>query len=137
MAYTATQREQIYQFLGYRGTETDADLELLIDASQDGGATETTVVSILASIVAVEAAIAASGASSQVRGALKAVVGDAEFYDLPLASSRFLTTLEYGQLLIARLAARFGLEPDELPSQYFGPGPSMAAGIAGGATVTW
>jgi len=144
MPFTPTQRDDIGRYLGYPAPDPDnatavdlwVTLNGKIDAAEDGAAVEASIVTLLARIAAVDTAVNTSGASTQARGALKAIVGDAEFYELA-SSDRMLTTIEYGGLLVERLCQRLSLDPETLPGDYFGSGRSLGAGIAGGELVSW
>lgn len=141
MAFSATQRAQIYQYLGYDAIGLDATLETKITGVESSGsAAEATVAGILTQITAVETSLSSSGASA-ARGALKRA-DDIEFYDTKSETSVFqaglaLTPLQYGRLLVSRLAVRLELDPDALPSDYFGRAPRYGAGVSTKASRGW
>jgi hypothetical protein len=139
MSFSETQKEQIRQYLGFEAeAEEDsaalialrADLESKMDEVGASAVKQTTVEYILTQIVAVEAAIATVGTSAGAMGSLKKA-DEAEFYELRGGGTgQPLTNVEYGELLLSRLAARFGFAVSELPSDYFGASGVVAAGVA-------
>lgn len=124
MAFTATQEDQIRQYLGFAAGFYDLNtrFESMLDTIGADAVAQASVEAIMAKIVLVEAAVATGGTSSEARGSLKAIVGDVEWYGLNESEGAVTTSRDYGRMLINRLAARFGFTRDELPSDYFGEG---------------
>lgn len=134
MAFTSAQKESIRLYLGFPGAFHDLNSRLegaMITVGNDADASAT-VVTLLTAIATVEAAIASTGSSSSTQGALKAIVGDVEWYDITdgSSSSSTVSARQYGNMLINRLAARFGFTRDELPSDYFGTGGGRGGAMA-------
>ena len=125
MAFTATQKDQIRQYLGFAAGFYDLNtrLESMFDTVGADAVAQASVEAIMAKIVLVETAFQSSGTTSATQGPLKEITGDVGWYDITDENSGAgVRTPEYGNILINRLAARFGFTRDELPSQYFGPG---------------
>jgi hypothetical protein len=123
VAFSTTQRDQIRQYLGFAAGFYDLNtrLESMFDTVGGDAVAQAGVEAIMAKIVLVEAAVASSGTVASVQGALKEITGDVGWYP-PDSSSSPMTARQYGNVLINRLAARFGFTRDDLPSDYFGTG---------------
>lgn len=127
MAFTSSEKRQIRSYLGYSGgyRDTTVSLESMLDvvASQVDEAAYCR--DLLTKIAAVDTALAASGSSgsSATYGAVKKV-DEIEFFS-PSDSSGGTTTaisgIAYGEVLIERLRALFGIE---LVGRYFRSSPS-------------
>lgn len=127
MAFTASEKRQIRSYLGYSGGYRDStvSLESMLDvvASQVDEAAYAR--DLLTKIAAVDTALAAasSGGSSATYGAIKKV-DEIEFFS-PADSSGSTTStvsgIAYGEVLIERLRALFGIE---LVGRYFRSSPS-------------
>ena len=124
MAFTATQKDQVRQYLGFAAGFYDLNtrLESMFDTIGADAVAQASVEAIMAKIVLVEAAVASGGTSAATQGALKAITGDVEWYSPDESGGAFTPNREYGRMLINRLAARFGFTREELPSDYFGTG---------------
>jgi hypothetical protein len=124
VAFTATQKDQIRQYLGFAAGYYDLNtrLESMLDTVGADAVAQASVEAIMAKIVLVETAIASTGTSASVQGPLKEIVGDVGWYQPGDGSSGPMTNGRYGRVLINRLAARFGFTRGELPSDYFGEG---------------
>lgn len=114
MAFTSSEKRQIRSYLGYSGGYRDStvSLESMLDvvASQVDEAAYAR--DLLTKIAAVDAALASSGSgSSATYGAVKKV-DELEFYDVTSSSggTSTLSGVEYGEVLIERLRALFGVE---------------------------
>lgn len=132
MAFTPTQADQIRQYLGFAAGfyQYNSRFESMLVTIGLDAVAQASVEAIMAKIVLVETAIASSGTTSSVTGALKEIVGDVAWF-APTESGGSLTTADsYGRMLINRLAARFGFTRDELPSDYFGAGGSGGGEMA-------
>ena len=130
MAFTEAQKESIRMYLGFPAGY-DADNTRLEEAMDEVGASATqqaTVEAILTKLSAVDAALAATGGSSSTMGPLKKA-DDVEWYDVKDGVSA-ISPIEFGEMLIAQLAQRFGYSVDELPFDYFGGSAGGGAGVA-------
>lgn len=124
MAFTATQKDQIRQYLGFAAGYYDLNtrFESMLDTVGADAVAQASVEAILTKLALVETAVASGGTSSSATGALKAITGDVEWFSPEESAGNVTSSRDYGNILINRLAARFGFTRDELPSDYFGEG---------------
>lgn len=122
--FNATQKDQIRQYLGFAAGFYDLNtrLESMMDTVGADSVAQASVEAIMAKIVLVEAAVASGGTSSSATGSLKEIIGDVSWYSTEESGGAVTTARDYGNILINRLAARFGFTRQELPSDYFGEG---------------
>jgi hypothetical protein len=133
MAFTATQQESIRQYLGFSAGWRDHHhkLESMLGLVGDGAERQATVEAILTELAAVDAALASSGASAAARGALKKV-DEIEWHPITADDSgSTVTAKERGQILIHRLARRFGFRPGEYDAGYFDGVTSISFEVCG------
>ena len=123
--FTATEKMKIRRYLGYSGGYRDSTISLesmmTVVANQVDEAAYAR--ELLVSIAAVDTALASSGSSSSATyGAVKKV-DEIEFHPITSGSgsTSTLSGVEYGEVLIERLRALFGIE---LAGRYFRSSPS-------------
>ena len=132
MSFTPTQREAIRTYLGFPSAWEDLfpRLEGAMDTVGADAVKQANVEAIMAKIVLVETAVASTGTSSAATGALREITGDVGWFSPDESGGTVTSARDYGNILINRLAARFGYRRDELPSHYFGEGGSVGGEMA-------
>jgi hypothetical protein len=120
MAFTEAQKITIRGYLGrpLGRYQYNTAFESMLDKIGGVAAEQTAVEAILTELATVSTAIASSGSSSSATGPLKAITGDVEWYQpSDSGSGSSLTSLQYGRVLVGRLARALGTEPE---GDYFG-----------------
>lgn len=120
MAFTSSEKRQIRSYLGYSGGYRDRGiaLESMMDVVGEQVDEAAYARELLAGIDEIDQSLADSGSgASATYGALKKV-DEIEFYDTKLGTTATttLTGVKYGEVLIERLRALFGVE---LAGRYF------------------
>lgn len=121
MTFTASEKRSIRSYLGYSGGFRDRGIRLESMMDVVGAQVEESAYArvILTALAAVDAAIASSGSGSGATyGALKKV-DEVEFYspeDSSGSTTSVLSGVTYGEVLIERLRALFGVD---LAGRYF------------------
>lgn len=118
MAFTETQKDQIRQYLGFAAGyyQYNTPLESMMDKVGGNSVEQASVETLLTAIAAIDTAIASTVTSGVTTGALKAVVGDVEWYNYTESggSEVLIPPKQRGKMLVARLAKRFGYTIREL-----------------------
>jgi hypothetical protein len=120
MAFTDAQKVTIRGYLGrpLGLYQYNTQFESMLDKVGSVAAEQAAIEAILAELATVATAIASSGSSASSTGPLKAITGDVEWYEPSSSSSgSSLTSVQYGRVLIGRLARALGTEPE---GDYFG-----------------
>ena len=119
MAFTEAQKVLIRRYLEFPlGYYSESPLEGMMDKVGGIAVEQASVETTLASLALVETAIATSGTSSSVTGALKEIVGDVGWYS-PMESGGVTTNRDYGRALLNRLAVAFLGSDHECALGYF------------------
>jgi hypothetical protein len=119
MAFSAAQKISIRRYLGYPLGFYDLNTRLESMMDKVGGSVDeqAAVVTILAELVTVDAALASSGSTSTSTGGIKKL-DEIEFYDVTTETvSASVDAHTRGKMLIERLRQCFGVE---LGGRYFG-----------------
>ena len=121
MAFTATQKDTIRQYLGFAAGFYDLNtrFESMLDTIGSDSVAQTSVEAILTKLATVETAIASSGSSTSTTGALKEITGDVAWYPPEDSGGSSIAAPEYGRALLNRLAERFFGQGHGLPLNYF------------------
>jgi hypothetical protein len=125
MPFTDTQKDQIRQYLGFAAGyyQYNTPLESMMDKVGGVVVEQTSVETLLTAISAIDVAIASTVTSGVTTGALKAVVGDVEWYNYTESggSEVLIPPKQRGKMLVGRLAKRFGYTVAELLDQGCAP----------------
>jgi hypothetical protein len=119
MAFTDTQKDQIRKYLGYPAGyyQYNTPLEGMMDKVGGIAVEQASVEAILTELATVDAALADSGTTTTVSGALKRA-DDIEFYPAGSSSTMgAIGAMNRGRMLVERLRQRFGVE---IMGDYFG-----------------
>lgn len=125
MAFTETQKDQIRQYLGFAAGyyQYNTPFESMMEQIGTSTVAQASVEALLTAIAGIDVAIAGTVSSGVTTGALKAVVGDVEWYDYTSSggSEVLIPPKQRGRMLVGRLAKRFGYTVSELISQGCAP----------------
>ena len=123
--FTEAQKDQIRQYLGFAAGyyQYNTPLESMMDKVGGNVVEQTSVETLLTAIGSIDVAIAGTVSSGVTTGALKAVVGDVEWYNYTESggSEVLIPPKQRGKMLVARLAKRFGYTIRELTDQGCAP----------------
>jgi hypothetical protein len=126
VSFNSAQKVAIRRYLGFPlgYYQYNTPFESLMDKIGSVAEEQAAVETILAELVTVDAAIAASGSTTSAAGGLRKV-DEIEFFDVTTTSvESAVAAPERGRMLVNRLAACFGLSTGDLPSNYFAQGSS-------------